>query len=113
MSKNEGGLYLDRRGLLRAVAAGAFVAQGDAILAHFTRERMSWLPSLRLRAVTWRSFMRTRICTGYPPAESEIAAAMCVSPPSVNQMVKMLEKKGLDPAPAGRAPIGRRCCSGR
>lgn len=32
---------------------------------------------------------------GYPPAESEIAAAMCVSPPSVNQMVKALEKKGL------------------
>jgi len=32
---------------------------------------------------------------GYPPAESEISAAMCVSPPSVNQMVKMLEKKGL------------------
>jgi hypothetical protein len=32
---------------------------------------------------------------GHPPAESEIAAAMCVSPPSVNQMVKMLEKKGL------------------
>ncbi len=29
---------------------------------------------------------------GYPPAESEIAVAMCVSPPSVNQMVKMLEK---------------------
>src|SRR5258708_3459067 len=32
---------------------------------------------------------------GYPPAESEIAAAMCVSPPSVNQMVKALEKRGL------------------
>ena len=32
---------------------------------------------------------------GYPPAESEIAAAMCVSPPSVNLMVKTLEKKGL------------------
>ena len=32
---------------------------------------------------------------GYPPAESEIAAALCVSPPSVNQMVKTLEKKGL------------------
>ncbi len=32
---------------------------------------------------------------GFPPAESEIAAAMCVSPPSVNQMVKMLEKRGL------------------
>jgi hypothetical protein len=32
---------------------------------------------------------------GYPPAETDIAAAMCVSPPSVNQMVKMLEKKGL------------------
>ena len=31
---------------------------------------------------------------GYPPAETEIAAALCVSPPSVNQMVKMLEKKG-------------------
>ncbi|HLN30676.1 MAG TPA: MarR family transcriptional regulator [Gemmataceae bacterium] len=32
---------------------------------------------------------------GYPPAESEIAAAMCVSPPSVSQMVKSLEKRGL------------------
>jgi len=32
---------------------------------------------------------------GYAPAESEIAAAICVSPPSVNQMVKVLEKKGL------------------
>ena len=32
---------------------------------------------------------------GRAPAESEIATAMCVSPPSVNQMVKMLEKKGL------------------
>ncbi|HLQ46243.1 MAG TPA: MarR family transcriptional regulator, partial [Planctomycetaceae bacterium] len=32
---------------------------------------------------------------GYAPAEAEIAAAICVSPPSVNQMVKMLEKKGL------------------
>jgi len=32
---------------------------------------------------------------GYPPAEAEIAAALLVSPPSVNQMVMMLEKKGL------------------
>ena len=32
---------------------------------------------------------------GRPPAESEIAAAMCVSPPSVNQMIKTLEKKEL------------------
>ncbi|HQU46681.1 MAG: hypothetical protein B7Z73_12775 [Planctomycetia bacterium 21-64-5] len=32
---------------------------------------------------------------GYPPAEADIAAAMCVSPPSVNQMVKTLEKKSL------------------
>jgi hypothetical protein len=32
---------------------------------------------------------------GYPPAESEIATAMCVAPPSVNQMVKTMEKKGL------------------
>jgi hypothetical protein len=32
---------------------------------------------------------------GYPPAESDIAAAMCVSPPSVNMMVRTLEKKGL------------------
>jgi hypothetical protein len=32
---------------------------------------------------------------GYPPAESDIAKAFLVSPPSVNQMVKMLEKKGL------------------
>jgi len=30
---------------------------------------------------------------GLPPAESEIAAALGVSPPSVNQMIKTLEKK--------------------
>ncbi len=41
-------------------------------------------------------FIHAYICQhGYPPAESEIAAAMCVSPPSVNQMIKTLEKKGL------------------
>ncbi|MBI1312016.1 helix-turn-helix domain-containing protein [bacterium] len=32
---------------------------------------------------------------GLPPAESEIASAIGVSPPSVNQMMKMLEKKSL------------------
>ena len=32
---------------------------------------------------------------GYPPSESEMAQAMCVAPPSVNTMMKMLEKKGL------------------
>ena len=32
---------------------------------------------------------------GLPPAESEIAAAIGVSPPSVNQMMKTLEKKTL------------------
>ncbi|MFN0055203.1 MAG: IS1096 element passenger TnpR family protein [Planctomycetales bacterium] len=31
---------------------------------------------------------------GLPPAESEIAAAIGVSPPSVNQMMKTLERKG-------------------
>jgi SOS-response transcriptional repressor LexA len=42
------------------------------------------------------AFIHTYTCLrGYPPAESEIATAMCVSPPSVNQMVKMLERKGL------------------
>ena len=42
------------------------------------------------------AFIHAYTCLhGYPPAESEIAGAMCVSPPSVNQMVKMLEKKGL------------------
>jgi hypothetical protein len=40
---------------------------------------------------------------GYAPAESEIAAAMCVSPPSVNQMVKLLEKKGLIQRQPGQA----------
>jgi hypothetical protein len=40
---------------------------------------------------------------GYPPAESEIATAMCVSPPSVNPMVKMLEKKGLVLRDPGKA----------
>lgn len=32
---------------------------------------------------------------GLPPAESEIAQAMGVTPPSVNQMTKTLERKGL------------------
>lgn len=32
---------------------------------------------------------------GLPPAESEIAKGLNVSPPSVNQMMKSLEKKGL------------------
>ncbi|SIO61265.1 LexA DNA binding domain-containing protein [Singulisphaera sp. GP187] len=42
------------------------------------------------------AFIRAYISQhGYPPAETEIAAAMCVAPPSVNQMVKMLEKRGL------------------
>lgn len=40
---------------------------------------------------------------GYPPAESEIAKAMCVSPPSVNQMVKTLERKGLISRQPGEA----------
>lgn len=39
---------------------------------------------------------------GCPPAESEIAAALCVSPPSVNQMVKALEKRGLIQRQPGR-----------
>jgi SOS-response transcriptional repressor LexA len=44
----------------------------------------------------YRAFIRAYTnLHGYPPAESEIAAAICVSPPSVNQMVKALEKKGL------------------
>lgn len=32
---------------------------------------------------------------GVPPAEAEIAAALLVSPPSVSQMVKTLERRGL------------------
>jgi hypothetical protein len=32
---------------------------------------------------------------GYPPSESEIAAALCVSPPSAHLMLKTLERKGL------------------
>ena len=32
---------------------------------------------------------------GIPPSVTEIAEAMLVSPPSVNQMVKAMEKKGL------------------
>ena len=38
---------------------------------------------------------------GLPPAESEIAKAIGVSPPSVNQMMKALEKKGLIRRKAG------------
>ena len=42
------------------------------------------------------AFIHSYTCRhGRPPAEAEIAMAMCVSPPSVNQMVKTLEKKGL------------------
>jgi hypothetical protein len=42
------------------------------------------------------AFIHAYTCLhGYPPTESEIATALCVSPPSVNQMVKMLERKGL------------------
>lgn len=40
---------------------------------------------------------------GFPPAESEISAAMRVSPPSVHQMVKTLEKKGLLQRTPGQA----------
>ena len=32
---------------------------------------------------------------GGPPSEAEIGTALCVSAPSVNQMVKNLEKRGL------------------
>jgi hypothetical protein len=70
------------------------------------RKRVLWLLNLRpsgdvLADFTptqgrYLAFIHAYTCMhGYPPAESEIAAAMCVSPPSVNQMVKMLEKKGL------------------
>lgn len=42
------------------------------------------------------AFIHAYTCLhGYPPAEADIAAALCVSPPSVNQMVKTLERKGL------------------
>jgi hypothetical protein len=40
---------------------------------------------------------------GLPPAESEIADALKVSPPSANQMMKILEKKGLIRRQAGVA----------
>jgi hypothetical protein len=40
---------------------------------------------------------------GYAPAESDIAAAICVSPPSVNQMMKTLERKGLIQRQPGQA----------
>jgi len=40
------------------------------------------------------AFLHAYTCLhGFPPAEAEIAAALRVSPPSVNQMVRMLEKK--------------------
>jgi Mn-dependent DtxR family transcriptional regulator len=43
---------------------------------------------------------------GFPPAESDIAAAFCVSPPSVNQMVKTLEKRGLILRHPGQPRVG-------
>jgi hypothetical protein len=61
------------------------VLRRNLLMAKFTPTQGRYLAFIR--AYTDRH--------GYPPAESEIAAAMCVSPPSVNQMVKTLEKKGL------------------
>lgn len=40
---------------------------------------------------------------GYPPAESEIAKSLCVMPPSVNQMIRSLEKRGLISRVPGQA----------
>jgi SOS-response transcriptional repressor LexA len=54
-------------------------------MAHFTATQGRYLAFIH--AYTARH--------GYPPAEAEITAALLVSPPSVNQMVKRLEKKGL------------------
>ena len=49
---------------------------------------------------------------GLPPAESEIAAAIGVAPPSVNQMMKTLEKKGIIRRQPGvaRSIDGERAC---
>src|SRR4051794_37133700 len=42
------------------------------------------------------AFIHAYTCLhGIPPAEAEIAAALCVTPPSVSQMVKVLERRGL------------------
>jgi hypothetical protein len=70
---------------VRIVRGGATtVAEGNPML-DFTPTQGRYL-----------SYIHTYISRhGCPPAESEIATAMCVSPPSVNQMVKTLEKKGL------------------
>jgi len=40
---------------------------------------------------------------GYSPAESEIAKALCVMPPSVNQMIRSLEHRGLIARTPGQA----------
>jgi len=40
---------------------------------------------------------------GGPPAESEIARALCVMPPSVNQMIRSLEQRGLISRTPGQA----------
>ena len=54
-------------------------------MAHFTATQGRYL-----------AFIHTYTALhGHAPAEAEIAAALLVSPPSVNQMVMMLEKKGL------------------
>src|SRR5208283_2306150 len=65
----------------------------EYVMAHFTPTQGRYLAFIQ-------AYTRLH---GYPPAESEIAAAMCVSPPSVNQMVKMLERKGLIQRQPGQA----------
>jgi len=74
-----------RKSLRRAMEGGTSKVRRAGIRANFTPTQGRYL-----------AFIHAYIgLHGYPPAESEIAAAMCVSPPSINQMVKTLEKKGL------------------
>src|SRR5207249_10005354 len=87
----------------RARTSGeAFGRTGD-VVATFTPTQGRYL-----------AFIHAYTCLhGYPPAEADIAAAMCVSPPSVNQMVKTLERKGLVLRHPRTAPVVAGAGSGR
>jgi len=57
--------------------------EGKDVMADFTPTQGRYLAFIR-------AYLALR---GYPPAESEIAAALCVSPPSVNQMAPIRSRR--------------------
>lgn len=87
---------------LRSGGLRPLAAFGDSFRIHME----GWLNHERLYTTQGRylSFIHTYVeGFGLPPAESEIAEHLGVSPPSAHQMIKTLEKKGLIRRQPGKA----------